>query len=246
MAHVIAITSGKGGAGKSSVTVGLATAFAAIGRKVLILELDLGLRCIDIMLGLEHQIVYDLGDVVNGSCRVRDAIVASDRRGRLDYIPAPMTISASFDFERVAMCIRSLKREYDYILVDTPAGLGLSILSVKNLADLAVIVATPDPVCIRDGEKVAVMIEQMGFSNYKLIINRVSKRSMKKSTIHDLDDVIDGVGAQLIGVVPENAEFQWALGRGSWVESKNIVNQVFSAIVQRIEGTYIPLMIETL
>ena len=246
MAHVIAITSGKGGAGKSSVTVGLGTAFAAIGRKVLILELDLGLRCIDIMLGLENEIVYDLGDVVSGNCRIRDAIVASDRRGRLDYIPAPMSVSPDFDFERVAVCIRSLKREYDYILVDTPAGLGLSILSVKNLADLAVIVATPDPICIRDGQKAATMIERMGFTNYKLIINRVSKRNMKRSTIHDLDDVIDGVGAQLIAVIPENPEFQWALGKGEWVEAKNVVNQVFHAVVQRIEGTYIPLIIETL
>lgn len=246
MAHVISITSGKGGAGKSSVTVGLATTFALSGRKVIILELDIGLRCVDIMLGLENEIVYDLGDILSGSCGIHDAIVPSDRYGHLDYIAAPTNISFGFDFDQVLKCIRTLKREYDYVIVDTPAGLGISILSVKNLASLAIIVATPDPVCIRDGGKVSALMEQSGFTNYKLIINRVSKRSMKKSAIRDLDEVIDGVGAQLIGVVPENEEYQWALSKGVWISQKNVMTRIFQAIANRIEGSYVPLVIENL
>lgn len=246
MAHIISITSGKGGVGKSSVAVGLATAFAELNKKVLILELDIGLRCVDLMLGLENRVVFDLGDIVSGNCTVEDAIVSSDRRGQLDYIAAPVQISADFDFGKVIDCIRRLKRHYDYILVDTPAGLGLSILSVQNLADFAILVVTPDPICIRDGEKFASLLEKAGFTNYWLIINRVSKQIMKKSTISDLDEVIDGVGAQLLGVIPESNEYQWALSKGTWVDDKNLIKRVFFAISKRIEGAYIPLIVENL
>lgn len=246
MAHIISVTSGKGGSGKSSVSVGLATSLARNGRKVIIVELDIGLRCVDIMLGLENNVVYDLGDIVSGNCSVQDAILSSERRGVLDYIAAPINISSQFDFDRVVKSLQSLKMRYDYVIVDTPAGLGLSILSVKNLADLAIIVATPDPICIRDGEKVAALMEQEGFTNYKLIINKVSRRTMRKSPIRDLDAVIDGVGAQLIGVIPEDIAFQIALSKGEWLDSKNVVNLVFEAIAARIEGKYKPLIIETI
>lgn len=246
MATVISITSGKGGAGKSFVSVGLAVAFAKLGRKAIILELDIGLRCVDIMLGVENRVVYDLGDVVSEHCTLTDAILSVEGFDCLDYIAAPANISSDFQFDRVLDCIRSLKRSYDYVIVDTPAGLGISILSVKNLSDLALIVTTPDPVCIRDGAKVATLIEQADFHNYRLIINRVSKAAMRKSAVHDLDDVIDGVGAQLLGVVPEDAEYQYCLTQGQQPDEKNVTSRVFRAIAARVEGTYIPLVVEKL
>lgn len=246
MAHVIVVTSGKGGTGKSSVTVGLASVLAASGKKTVILELDIGLRCVDIMLGLENSVVFDLGDVVSGRCTLSDAVLTAERRGVLDYVPAPESVAEGFDFGEVMQCIRRLRRQYDYIIVDTPAGLGISILSVKELADTALIVATPDPVCIRDGAKVATLAEQYGFLNYRLIINRVSKQMFKKSPVRDLDDVIDGVGAQLIGVLPEDREYRLALSQGEWVPPEHLMHRIFGAIADRIEGKYIPLLIENL
>lgn len=250
MAQIISITSGKGGSGKSSVSVGLASTFARMGRRVIIVELDIGLRCVDIMLGLENDVVYDLSDIIAGNCSIQDGILRSEHlegfQGVLDYIAAPTNISSEFDFDKVIECIQILKTQYDYVIVDTPAGLGLSILSVKNLSDLAIIVTTPDPICVRDGEKVAVLMEQVGFTEYRLIINKVSRRTMRKSPIKDLDAVIDGVGAQLIGVIPEDTEFQTALAKGEWLEAKNIASLVFEAIAARIEGKYKPLIIETI
>lgn len=246
MSIVISVTSGKGGAGKSSISVGLASSFVKMGKKVIILELDIGLRCIDIMIGAENQVVYDLGDVISDNCVLSDAILSVEGFHGLDYIAAPANISSDFHFDRVLDCIRSLKRSYDYVIIDTPAGLGISILSVKNLSDLALIVTTPDPVCIRDGAKVATLIEQADFHNYRLIINRVSKAAMRKSAIHDLDDVIDGVGAQLLGVVPEDAEYQYCLTQGRLPDEKNVTSQVFRAIAARIEGAYVPLVVEKL
>lgn len=247
MSQIISVTSGKGGAGKSSVSVGLATSFARSGNKVIVVEFDIGLRCVDIMLGVENEVVYDLGDIIAGRCAVGDAIIQAEDRGQLDYIAAPNSIDTEFDFDKVLHCIRVLRRmQYDYIIIDAPAGLGLSILSVKNLADLALIVTTPDPICMRDGAKVASLIEQAGFSNYRLIINRVSRASLKKSGVRDLDDVIDAVGAQLIGVIPENMEYQWALAQGRRLSDKQILPSIFDAIARRIQGVYVPLILETI
>lgn len=246
MAKIISITSGKGGAGKSSISTGLACAFSKRGKRVLILELDIGLRCVDIMLGVENRVVYDLGDIIAGRCSISDAVILSDTFPNLHYIAAPVNIAGDFHFDKILRCIRYLKKNYEIILIDTPAGLGISILSVQNLSDLAVIVTTPDPICIRDGEKVASLIEEVGFSDYKLIINRVNRVNMRKSSVNDLDAVIDGVGAQLLGVVAENDEYQLALSSGQWVSEKNILVKVFDAISRRIEGEYIPLVIDKL
>lgn len=246
MAKVISVTSGKGGTGKSSVCVGLAMAFAEMGRKVMILELDIGLRCVDIMLGVENQVVYDLGDVIAGNCSLEDAVIKTDRFDTLDYIAAPAVTSSDLYFYQLPEYLRILRRSYDYVMIDTSAGLDLSLFYVRSLSDLALIVTTPDPVCIRGGGRAAALMEEADFLDYRLIINRVSKDAVKKSSVHDLDDVIDGVGAQLLGVVPENSSYRYCMERGLCPEEQNMVKQVFAVIAKRLEGNQIPLLIERL
>lgn len=246
MANVISVTSGKGGTGKSSVSVGLAVSLAEMGRKVIILELDVGLRCVDIMLGVENRVVYDLGDVISGNCSLEDTIIKTEKVGVLHYIAAPISTDAGFYFYQAFNYLESLKKAYDYIIIDTSAGLDFSLLYVRILSDLALIVTTPDTICIRDGGRVASLMEEDGFNKYRLLINRVSKEAMKKSSVQDLDDVVDGVGVQLLGVIPENSAYQYSIAKGSWPEEQNIVKSVFDAIAKRIEGNDVPLLIEKL
>lgn len=245
MSKIIAITSGKGGVGKSFTSVGIATALSHLNKKVIILELDVGLRCLDVMLGVENKIVYDLGDIFNQNCSISDAIIKTDISDYLDYLPAPSNIDNNFDFDNALQCIRVLARmDYDYIIIDTPAGIGFSLLSVKKLADLAIIISTPDIACIRDAAKVALLLENYSFKNYKLIINKVCRQSFKNSPINNLDDVIDSVGSCLLGVVPLANDFEKCMFNGISLSSNNKIFNIFTAISKRIEGEYSPLVIE--
>lgn len=246
MAKIISITSGKGGVGKSTVAVGLAAAYARRGKKALIIEMDLGLRGLDLMLGMENQIVYDLGDVLADRCKPQDAVAISEQLPALSYLAAPSRPVAQLDFEKLLHCIGLLKRQYDIIVLDMPAGLGLSMAVSQRAADLALIVATPDPVCIRDGAKVASMMEEEGFRQYRVFINRVSRTAIKKSSIHDLDDVIDGVGAPLIGVLTEDIDLQNAQSKGMFLPESERSSMVFAAVSGRLDGEYAPLIITRL
>lgn len=246
MATVISITSGKGGAGKSSVATGLGVAYSRRKKRTVIIELDIGLRCVDIMLGMEHQIVYDLGDVMTDHCALEDAIFKSDRYEKLFYLAAPVNISIPFDLKKLAQAVQQLRRRYDVIILDSPAGLGIGLLAMEYLSDFGIIVSTPDPICIRDGSKVAALVEEGGFHNYKLVINRVSKTSIRKSSITDLDAVIDGVGAPLLGVIPEDSEYQILQSKGLMPEEGHRISNVYDAISKRIEGHYLPLIIDRL
>ena len=246
MTKIISVTSGKGGVGKSTVSAGVAAAFARRGKKTLIVELDMGLRGLDLMLGMENRIVYDLGDVLQGRCLPWDAVVQSEEIPRLWYLAAPSRTLLQFRFEDLVKCVNDLKEKFDIIILDTPAGLGISMMAVRDLSDYAVIVATPDPVCIRDGAKVAEMMEEMHFSDYGVMINRVSRAAVRKSSIHDLDDVIDGVGAPLIGVLTEDLALQNAQSRGLILPEDTRPSKVFVALSKRLEGIYVPLVIDRL
>jgi len=241
-AQVAAIASGKGGVGKSTLAVGLGTAAALAGKQVLIVEFDAGLRGVDIMLGLTG-IVYDLGDLLEGRCNISSAIMESPAVPGLFVIAAPSSLTGSMELEDIRLLIGGLRYHFDLILMDMPAGLGLSIRATCAAADIALIVATPDPVCIRDGGKVAQSFAESQFDNHRLIINRVNRNLLKRQIIQDLDEVIDGVGSQLIGVVPEDHEIQLASAAGRPAGQKSDMRKVCAAIVKRMTGEYIPLIV---
>lgn len=241
-AKVVSMVSGKGGVGKSTLSVGLGMAFASVGKKVLLLEFDTGLRGVDIMLGITEQIVYDLGDLLEGRCNINSAIIPSPHYANLFAIVAPLSLQESMRMEDVRLLLSGLRPHFDIILMDTPAGIGSS-LQIAALSDLSLIVATPDPVCVRDGNRVALAFAERYYRNHRLVINRVDRSLMKKHILNDLDEVIDGVGSQLIGVLPEDDVLQLATAKGGLLPQKSMIFRVCRAIALRITGEYLPLLI---
>lgn len=246
MAKVISVVSGKGGTGKSTISAGLGLSLAKMQHSVLMVDLDIGLRSLDILLGLENKIIFDIGDVIEKKCKLADAIAKHKVYSALRLLCAPMNVSKSFTVSKVIELIDSLKKEYDYIILDLPAGLGLSVIVAEALADLVCIVTSPDTVTLRDSRKVCDVLGQNPDQECKLIINRVSKTALKTSAVTDLDEVMDLVGAELLGVVRED---EWIVSNlGLTSNPKKISNEtqrVFNAIAKRISGEYIPLVVTT-
>ncbi len=242
MAKVISITSGKGGVGKSTLCVGLGMAYALLGKSVLLIEFDIGLRGMDLMLDISDRIVYDLGDLLQGRCNINKAIVESPWNKNLNVIVAPVTMDSPMVINDVNLLITGLRQHFDIIILDTPAGIGVS-MKIASLSDLVLITTTPDSVCIRDGGKVVEALQKASVKNHRLIINRVSHKLLKKRIVTDLDEVIDGVGSQLIGVLQEDQKMQLQISKGLPLSEKSKIVQICKAIALRIDGEYIPLLI---
>ncbi len=233
------IASGKGGVGKSSVCCFLGDALARSGRKVLIIELDCGLRSLDIMLGVSDKIVFDLNDVLLSRCDVSKAIVPCEYNLSLFLLPASQNERTDIDAVRLMELCRRLSGYYQDILIDMPAGIGGKLRSLSSLADRVILCVTPDPICIRDGAKVlSLMEEPIGTS--RLLINRVPPTPRALTMVRDLDEVIDMVGAQLLGVIPENREYALCAAAGKPLPQTEI-RAVFDRIAARMTGKHVPL-----
>ena len=240
-AKVIAITSGKGGVGKSTLTVSLGIAAASSGKRVLLIEMDVGLRGMDIMLGL-NNVVYDLGDLLEGRCNISSAIVPSPNIPELYAIVAPV-LMGQIVLQDIQLLVEGLRAYFDLIFLDMPAGLGLGIRATCAVSDLALIISTPDPVCIRDGNQVVRELAARGFTSHRLIINRVNRRFIRRRVVQNLDEVIDGVGSQLIGVIPEDPEVTLFSSSGRLPDEKGELQRICREICSRLDGEYQPLII---
>ena len=243
MSKIIAVTSGKGGVGKSTVSAGLGQAFARLGRQTLILELDAGLRGLDIMLGIENSVVYDLGDLLEGNCVLPDALVAVEDDPGLSMIAAPVSSGLS-SMDRLAVLCGQLRQYFEVILIDMPAGSAVSTGLIPAAADMALVLATPDYVSVRDSNRMVTLLAEQGFRECRLVINKVNLKHRKMNMIGDLDEVMDGVGIPLLGVIPEDLQIKAAFSGGPRLEKDSAPETVFRRIASRIEGSYIPLLIE--
>ena len=242
MAQTILVTSGKGGVGKSSSCVFLGYSLASQGKRVLIVELDAGLRGLDIMLGVENKTVYDMGDILLGRCDPYDAVVSSDYQQGLSLLPAPTDHWEELQQGDILWLIKAIADYYDYILMDSPAGFGKGFRIGAAAAELALLVVTPDPVCVRDGYLASVALEQRGVKRQRLLINRVRQQYVK-SELPDLDTVIDQTGVQLIGVVPEDIWVMKAASRGVPLPSGSKALPAYQNIAKRLLGQYCPLAV---
>lgn len=240
MSHIKLVTSGKGGAGKSAVSVYTGAALARHGKRVLLLEMDAGLRGLDIALGVSDRAVFDLSDVLQGRCEPVKAIVECSYLKDLHLMPAPMEHQFSPLERDLRRLCRGLSGYYDYLIIDTPAGLGVGFEVSLQVADSAFVVTTPDPVSVRDAAAVAGLIFERGTLDCKLVINRIPNKP-KAMLVPDLDTVIDTVGAQLIGAVLENGEIGRAQARGLPLSVDGVPFQEFDRIAWRMEGKYLPL-----
>lgn len=243
MSKIIAVTSGKGGTGKSTVCAGLGYTLAKQGHRTLIIELDFGLRCLDIMFGMDGKIQYDLGDVLSGKKKVLDAVSQVSMASNLSILCAPKTLT-SVSAEQIVDICRSIKKYFEYIIIDTGAGINSHVFDIVEQANLILVVTTPDPVCIRDASLMSDEFYNRGNKSQRLIINKTSKKIIGSQLVAHLDEIIDKIGVQLIGVIPDDFKITVATGTGTPMPTDSEALKAFDAISKRLGGEYVPLTVK--
>ena len=238
MAQKIVIASGKGGVGKSSLTVGLCRALQQRGRRVLAVDCDLGLRSLDLLFRAGDALVFDWGDVLRGTCAPERACVDA---GGVSLLSAPLSESADFTPQRMRDMIAHYDGDFDDILIDAPAGVVGEFTLAAAMADRALVVATADGVCLRSAGRAADTLRESGIADRRLVLNRFHRAAVEHSFLVNVDDAIDRVGAQLIGVVPEDPEVMFRLPKGEELPKKSPAKRAWGRIAARLEGENVPL-----
>lgn len=242
---VVTITSGKGGVGKTTTTANIAVALAALGGKVVCIDGDIGLRNLDVVMGLENRIVYDLVDVVEGRARLRQALIKDKRLPELNLIPAAQTRdkTAVSPSDMVKLC-DELRSEFDWILIDSPAGIERGFRNVIAPADVVLIVTNPEVSAVRDADRIIGLIEAEEKGPGQLILNRFKIEMVKRGDMLSVEDVLDILAVPLIGLIPEDESILVSTNRGSPValDEKSRAGQAFRNIARRLKGEEVPLM----
>lgn len=244
-ASVITITSGKGGVGKTTTTANLAVALAEEGHKVVCIDGDIGLRNLDVVLGLENRIVYDLVDIVENRCRIRQAMIRDKRLEELYLIPAAQTRdkSAVSPSDMIRVC-DELRGEVDYILIDSPAGIERGFRNTIAPADMILVITNPEVSAVRDADRIIGLVEAEEKGPVKLIINRVNPGLTKRGDMLTPDDVVELLAIELIGIIPDDENVVISTNRGQPValDPKSRSGQAFKNIAKRIKGETVPFM----
>ncbi len=231
MGRIFAIMSGKGGVGKSTLAAALGEYYARQGKSVTLLDGDIGLRCADIMLGVQDRVIYDLGDLAEKECSLEQALIPHPTIPNLNLLAAPQMLSAS-DVKKKAMgrILETLCEQTDILLLDAPAGIGRGLKNLLgNVAD-PVIVATPDDVCIRDAEKLCMLLTQMEEPRPVLVLNRVSRRLVRKGVMPAPAQLAQSLDMELMGALPESRKIYQALLR-----HESVLNCGDSRVIRAIE-----------
>ena len=240
---LIAVTSGKGGTGKSSICYGIGYTLAKQGNRTLIIELDFGLRCLDIMFGMSGNVQYDLGDVLSGKKEILDACTHVPTASNLSILCAPKDAFMTVTAEQVVDICKQIRKYFDFIIIDTGAGINSHVFDIVEQANLILVVTTPDPICIRDATMMSDEFYTRGTKRQRLIVNKLSKKDIASHMITDLDEIIDKVGIQLIGVIPEDFALKEATGKGTPLSPEAPSLMAFDAISKRLTGEQVPLVI---
>lgn len=244
MPKIIAVTSGKGGTGKSTICAGLGYTLAKQGHRTLIIELDFGLRCLDIMLGMGGDVPFDLSDVVSRKKAPLDAITQVKMASNLSILCAPRNPFSTVTAEQITEICNSVKKYFEFIIIDTGAGINSHVFDIVAQSNLILIVTTPDPVCVRDANMMSDEFYNRGNKSQRLIINKVNHKIIGSSLVSNLDEIIDTIGVQLIGVIPEDFSLTVATGKGEPIPTNCEGLRAFDAISKRLQGDYIPLTIK--
>jgi septum site-determining protein MinD len=240
---VLTITSGKGGVGKTTTTANIAVALAAMGAKVVCIDGDIGLRNLDVVMGLENRIVYDLVDVVEGRARLKQAMIKDKRLPELHLIPAAQTRdkAAVSPSDMIRIC-NELRPEFDFILIDSPAGIERGFRNSIAAADQVLIVTNPEVSAVRDADRIIGLIEAEEKGPGHLILNRVKAEMVKRGDMLSTDDVLDILAIPLIGIVPEDEGILVSTNRGSPValDDRSRAGQAYRDIARRLRGEEVP------
>jgi septum site-determining protein MinD len=242
--RVITITSGKGGVGKTTATANLGTALAMQGKKVVVVDSDIGLRNLDAVLGLENRIVYDLVDVVEGQCRLRQALIKDKRQPDLFLLPAAQTRdkNALTSVQMEQLC-QQLRQEFDFVIIDSPAGIEQGFRNAIVGADEIIIVANPEMASVRDADRIIGLVEAADKPEPRLILNRLRPDMVKRGDMMDVADVIEVLGIDLLGIVPEDEMIIVAINKGEPIvyDKRTKAGRAYVSAAQRILGEEVPL-----
>jgi len=244
--EAIVITSGKGGVGKTTTSANIGTALALQGKKVCLVDTDIGLRNLDVVMGLENRIIYDLVDVVEGRCKIHQALVKDKRFEDLLYLlPAAQTVDKSaVTPEQMHKLITELKQDYDYIVIDCPAGIEQGFQNAIAGADRAIVVTTPEVSAVRDADRIIGLLEKSNsIESPKLVINRIRNHMMKTGDMLDVDEITTHLSIELIGIVADDEEVIKASNHGEPIalNPNSKASIAYRNIARRILGESIPL-----
>lgn len=244
MSEVIVVTSGKGGVGKTTTTANVGTGLASLGKSVVLIDTDIGLRNLDVVMGLENRIVYNLVDVIEGNCRIKQALIKDKRYPSLYLLPSAQTKDKSaVSPEQMKKLIQELKEQFDYILLDCPAGIEQGFKNAIAGADRALVVTTPEVSAIRDADRIIGLLEANEFEKIELVINRLRHDMIRRGEMMTIDDVIDILAIPLIGAVPDDENVVISTNQGEpLVGSATQAGKAYLNISKRVTGEDIPLM----
>ena len=244
MGEVIVVTSGKGGVGKTTTTANIGAGLSLLDKKVVIIDTDLGLRNLDVVMGMENLIVYNLVDVIRGTCRLKQALIKDRRYENLYLLPSAQTKDKSaVSPEQMKKLTEELKEEFDYVLLDCPAGIEQGFQNAIAGANKALVVTTPEVSAIRDADRIIGLLETNKIKNNYLIINRIRMDMVKRGDMMSVDDVTDILSIPLIGVLPDDEMVVISTNQGEPVVGKHsMAGNAYINICKRIVGEDVPFL----
>ncbi|MCT8978246.1 septum site-determining protein MinD [Clostridium sp. CX1] len=245
MGEAIVVTSGKGGVGKTTTTANIGTGLAALGKSVVVIDGDTGLRNLDVLMGLENRIVFTLIDVIEGKCRLKQALIKDKRLPHLFLLPTAQTRDKDdVSAEQMLDLVSELKKEFDYVIIDCPAGIEQGFENAIIGADRALVVVNPEVTSVRDSDRVIGKLDARGLENHQLIINRINYKMTQNGDMLDVNDILDSLAIKLLGVVPDDRTITVSTNKGEPVvlDDKALAGQAFKNIARRITGETVPFM----
>lgn len=241
----IVVTSGKGGVGKTTTTANIGTALASFGKKVVVIDGDTGLRNLDVLLGLENRIVYTIIDVIEGRCRLKQGLIKDKRFPNLCLLPTAQTKDKDdISSQEMLKIVNELKEEFDYVLIDSPAGIEQGFENAVIGAEKAIIVVNPEITSVRDADRVIGKLDAKGLEDHSVIINRLNYEMTQNGDMLDVSDIIETLSIELLGVVPDDRNITISTNKGEPIvlDENAYSGKAFKNIAKRIMGEEVPLL----